>query len=152
MSNPNDNENAAEQEADDIELPNPGIENDEALDNAVFAAAYQSDESLSDALDNAGEVELEVDAAAQSDDNYEDVDGDGEGEGEGDGEGDGEAAAEDEDDDNAEDAADAENANTEEDPAADRRSATKKELTQIIDKWEQEQTQSGYDPVPTLRR
>jgi len=42
--------------------------------------------------------------------------------------------------------------NPEEAAAADRRQATKKELTQIIDKWEQQQTQSGYDPVPTLRR
>ncbi|XP_034142456.1 protein mahjong isoform X2 [Drosophila guanche] len=42
-------------------------------------------------------------------------------------------------------------ANQEEDTAADRRSSTKKELTQIIDRWEQQQTQSGYDPVPTLK-
>lgn len=42
--------------------------------------------------------------------------------------------------------------NAEETAAADRRQATKKELTQIIDKWEQQQTQNGYDPVPTLRR
>ncbi|EDV55478.1 protein mahjong [Drosophila erecta] len=41
--------------------------------------------------------------------------------------------------------------NAEETAAADRRQATKKELTQIIDKWEQQQTQNGYDPVPTLR-
>ncbi|XP_052843160.1 LOW QUALITY PROTEIN: protein mahjong [Drosophila gunungcola] len=41
--------------------------------------------------------------------------------------------------------------NPEETAAADRRQATKKELTQIIDKWEQQQTQNGYDPVPTLR-
>ncbi|KAL7738429.1 hypothetical protein ACLKA6_006742 [Drosophila palustris] len=161
MSNPNDNGNAAAQEEDDdVELPNL---NDTALDNAVFAAAYQSDESLADALDNAGDVELEADADAQSDDNWEDADAEGEGDAEGDGDGegedevdvegdgDGDAAAEDEDDGNADATIEADNANAEDDPAADRRSATKKELTQIIDKWEQEQTQSGYDPVPTLR-
>ncbi|KAH8252480.1 hypothetical protein KR032_000207, partial [Drosophila birchii] len=41
--------------------------------------------------------------------------------------------------------------NPEETAAADRRQATKKELTVIIDKWEQQQTQNGYDPIPTLR-
>lgn len=42
--------------------------------------------------------------------------------------------------------------NPEETAAADRRQATKKELTQIMDKWEQQHTQNGYDPIPTLRR
>ncbi|XP_023037597.1 protein mahjong isoform X2 [Drosophila willistoni] len=38
-----------------------------------------------------------------------------------------------------------------EDNAGDRRSATKREFTQIIEKWEQEQTTNGYDPLPTLK-
>ncbi|XP_033251011.1 protein mahjong-like [Drosophila miranda] len=63
--------------------------------------------------------------------------------------GDAEAAEENESDSSP--AADDAFGNQEEDTAADRRSSTKKELTQIIDRWEQQQTQSGYDPVPTLK-
>ncbi|KAH8389326.1 hypothetical protein KR215_001045, partial [Drosophila sulfurigaster] len=143
-ANGNGNENAR---AQDEELPN-----DIALDNAIFAAAYQSDDEPADeeqeadaqSEDNSNEVNAEGEDDAE--DAEVEVDGEGDGEEEGDNDGDGDAAVEDDDGD-----ADADNANAEDDPAADRRSATKRELTQIIDKWEQEQTQSGYDPVPTLR-
>lgn len=153
MSNPNNNANAAAQEEDDAEMPSGAALNDAALDNVVFAAAYQSDESSVDALDQA--IQAEEEAEAQNVGNSleagaeVEVEAEADAEPEPDGEGEGEGAAAAEDDSVADDAG---NANADDDPAADRRSATKKELTQIIDKWEQEQTQNGYDPVPTLRR
>ncbi|XP_030566338.1 protein mahjong isoform X1 [Drosophila novamexicana] len=152
MSNPNNNANAAAQEEDDAEMPSGAALNDAALDNVVFAAAYQSDESSVDALDQA--IQAEEEAEAQNVGNSleagaeVEVEAEADAEPEPDGEGEGEGAAAAEDDSVADDAG---NANADDDPAADRRSATKKELTQIIDKWEQEQTQNGYDPVPTLR-
>lgn len=126
MSNANDNGsgNAAtpEEEEDDGE-----IQMEEVSPNELFR--------------------LDVEPAANSEENSVEIDAEGEGDGDGDGEDDDDVAPE--DDSNGDDAA---NADADDDPAADRRSAAKKELTQIIDKWEQEQTQSGYDPVPTIRR
>lgn len=128
MSNANDNGsgNAAtpEEEEDDGE-----IQMEEASPNELFR--------------------LDVEPAAHSEENSVEIDAEGEGDGDGDGDGEDDDDVAPEDDSNGDDAA---NADADDDPAADRRSAAKKELTQIIDKWEQEQTQSGYDPVPTIRR
>ncbi|XP_043643767.1 protein mahjong [Drosophila teissieri] len=112
-----------------------------ALMAEAVAVAYQSD----DEEQAEGEDTQEAEAGDnQEEDAAEQQDG-------------GEPEAEEDAD--AEDAMSVENAenesdsggNAEETAAADRRQATKKELTQIIDKWEQQQTQNGYDPVPTLR-
>ncbi|XP_023161993.1 protein mahjong isoform X2 [Drosophila hydei] len=159
MSNTNANGNGGVpgQEEDDAEMPNAPMQNDASFDNIVFAAAYQSDDSLNDALDQAGQEEAEADAhSVENSPEAAGVDAEGDGDGDGDGDaGDGEAEGDEEaageDDSIAEDGQEAGNGNADDDPAADRRTATKKELTQIIDKWEQEQTQNGYDPVPTLR-
>ncbi|XP_030375662.1 protein mahjong isoform X2 [Scaptodrosophila lebanonensis] len=89
-----------------------------------------------------GFLDIPLYGSENSDQGDPPADGDGdEGGGDGDGEGEGDAESN-----------GGENDNEEQDTAAERRSATKREVTQIIDKWEQEQTQNGYDPVPTLKK
>ncbi|EDW91219.1 protein mahjong isoform X2 [Drosophila yakuba] len=112
-----------------------------ALMAEAVAVAYQSD----DEEQAEGEDTQEAEAGDnQEEDGAEQQDG-GEPEAEEAADGDDAMSVE-----NAENESDS-GGNAEETAAADRRQATKKELTQIIDKWEQQQTQNGYDPVPTLR-
>ncbi|XP_039480720.1 protein mahjong isoform X2 [Drosophila santomea] len=114
-----------------------------ALMAEAVAVAYQSDDEEQAEGDDTQEAEAEA-GDNQEEDAAEQQDG-GEQEAEEDADGDDAMSVE-----NAENESDS-GGNAEETAAADRRQATKKELTQIIDKWEQQQTQNGYDPVPTLR-
>ncbi|XP_044248914.2 protein mahjong isoform X1 [Drosophila takahashii] len=139
MSEGSGSENAAAAEASAEAAAEAEAATEAALMAEAVAVAYQSED------EEEAEVEVEEDQEAadnQDEEPAEQQDGEGEAEAEEDADA---MSVE-----NAENESDS-GGNPEEAAAADRRQATKKELTQIIDKWEQQQTQNGYDPVPTLR-
>ncbi|KAH8309481.1 hypothetical protein KR059_010781, partial [Drosophila kikkawai] len=109
----------------------------------AVAVAYQSED---EAQEMAAQAEEEEDAGEAAPDNQEGEEEAMSESGTGDGDG-GENAENDSNDSNSGE----DGGNPEETAAADRRQATKRELTAIIEKWEQQQTQNGYDPIPTLR-